>query len=71
MSESTYQKDVLEGGLKIFRLQNDCVAITIVPAAGGKILELIDRRTGRNWLWRNPHIPLVAARRGETLVSQG
>ncbi|MGI9271902.1 MAG: hypothetical protein ACR2QT_09010 [Woeseiaceae bacterium] len=52
------------GGLDVIRLQNDVIELAIVPAAGGKILELIDRRNGRNWLWRNAHIPVSSARRG-------
>jgi len=46
------------------RLQNRHVEVTVVPAAGGKIIELIDRRNGRNWLWSNPHIPIARASRG-------
>lgn len=44
-------------------LQNDRVSMTIVPAAGGKIVELRDRLSGRNWLWRNPHIPVSRPKR--------
>ena len=43
-------------------LQNDRVSLTVVPAVGGKIIELKDRRSGRNWLWKNPHIPLSRPR---------
>ena len=46
-------------------MQNDALAITILPAAGGNIPELIDRRTGRNWFWQNPHIPITDDRQGE------
>lgn len=58
MSESSYSTDLLDDELDIIRLQNSAVELAIVPAAGGKILDLIDRRSGRNWLWRNAHIPV-------------
>ena len=67
---SSYQQDLTDGGLDIVRLQNDCVEVAIVPAAGGKIIELIDRRSGRNWLWQNPHIPLTLTRRGADFDSE-
>jgi galactose mutarotase-like enzyme len=46
-------------------MRNDSLAITILPAAGGNISELRDRRTDRNWLWQNPHIPITNNREGE------
>lgn len=56
-------------------LQNDRVSLTVVPAVGGKIVELKDRLSGRNWLWQNPHIPLrrprPAADYGKELDSGG
>ena len=38
-------------------LQNECLRVVVLPEAGGKISELVDLRTGRNWLWHNPDIP--------------
>jgi len=70
LTVSSYQQDLTDGGLDIIRLQNDRVDVAIVPAAGGKIIELIDRRSGRNWLWRNPHIPLALTRRGADFDSE-
>lgn len=37
-------------------MQNRHLELCILPEVGGKILELVDRRSGRNWLWQNPHI---------------
>ena len=45
-------------------LQNSSVAISLLPAAGGNISAITDRRTGRNWLWQNPHIPITNNRSG-------
>ncbi len=61
---SRYQYELSPGGLDVVRLQNERIDLAIVPQAGGKILDLIDRRSGRNWLWKNPHIPISAAERG-------
>lgn len=41
-----------------YELANDTLRVVIVPELGGKIVSLISRRTGRDWLWRNPHLPL-------------
>jgi len=39
-------------------LANDAMRLEVVPALGGKIASLQCVRTGREWLWRNPHLPL-------------
>lgn len=62
---SRYLHGVSQGGLDTVLLQNDRLSLTVVPSAGGKILVLKNRRTGRDWLWTNPHIPLAKARRGD------
>jgi hypothetical protein len=41
-----------------FLLQNDAMRVTVVPEIGGKIVSLQSRRTGREWLWKNPYLPL-------------
>lgn len=56
---SRYQHERSPGGLDAIRLQNDRLNLAIVPQAGGKIIDLIDRCSGRNWLWKNPHIPVA------------
>ena len=70
-----YQYERSPGGLDAIRLQNDRLELAIVPQAGGKIVDLIDRCSGRNWLWKNPHIPISVATRdsdfGKELDSGG
>jgi Aldose 1-epimerase len=39
-------------------MQNDAMRVAVVPEIGGKIISLRSRRSGREWLWRNPHLPL-------------
>jgi hypothetical protein len=41
-----------------YELVNDVTRAVVVPALGGKIVSLTSRRTGREWLWRNPHLRL-------------
>ena len=53
-----------------FCMANDTLAITILPAAGGKISAITDLRTCRNRLWQNPHIPISDHRRGDNYDRQ-
>jgi len=46
-------------------LQSDFMSVSVLPAAGGNIAAIVDRRSGRNWLWSNPHIPITAPRTGQ------
>ncbi|HXE15339.1 MAG TPA: hypothetical protein VN633_24655 [Bryobacteraceae bacterium] len=41
---------------QILRLRSESLDISILPEVGGKILDLIDRTTGHNFLWHNPRI---------------
>jgi galactose mutarotase-like enzyme len=41
-------------GLRALRLVDDTVHLTVIPAWGGKIVEMVDRRRGREWLFENP-----------------
>jgi len=50
---------VVVEGFSGYRLCNGKVSLTVIPELGGKIVELQDLRSGRNWLQRNPHIPLA------------
>lgn len=44
LSPTTYH------GLDAWLLQSDCLAVTTVPQLGAKIVSLLDRRNGRQWL---------------------
>lgn len=39
-------------------MQNDAMRVTVIPEIGGKIISLQSLRTGREWLWKNPYLPL-------------
>jgi galactose mutarotase-like enzyme len=55
---ATCERVTSQSGLRVMRLENERMSVSILPEAGGKIAELIDRRSGRNWLWQNPHLPM-------------
>jgi hypothetical protein len=46
-------------GMTELRICTDHVALNVIPAAGGKILDLIELGSGFNLLWQNPRIPLA------------
>ena len=58
---SSCEQDLSDDGLQKICMQNRHVRLSILPDAGGKICELVDLRSGRNWLWSNPHIPFRCA----------
>jgi galactose mutarotase-like enzyme len=39
-------------------LTNDAMRVVVIPELGGKIVSLRSCSSGREWLWRNPHLPL-------------
>lgn len=55
------EQDLSVDGLGKISMQNDALRLSILPDAGGKISELTDLASGRNWLWSNPHIPFDRA----------
>lgn len=43
-------------GLPVVRIENEALAVDVVPAMGGKLLHLVDKAADRNVLWRNPRV---------------
>ncbi len=41
-------------GLPALQLDDDAVRLTVIPGWGGKVVEIFDRRRGREWLFENP-----------------
>lgn len=41
-----------------FALSNDAMRVVIVPELGGKIVSIHSLLTGREWLWKNPDLPM-------------
>ncbi|MGB7211327.1 MAG: hypothetical protein WBC97_01760 [Gemmatimonadales bacterium] len=50
-------RQITVSGLPAIALSNDEIEVVCVPGLGGKLTNL-RRRGGREWLWRNPAIPL-------------
>lgn len=40
--------------LAFITLENDAVSITVIPEQGAKIASLVDKSTGREWMWSPP-----------------
>jgi len=51
-------------GLDGIVLENAELGLSVFPAAGGKIMDLIHRPSGRNLLWHNPRVALAATNAG-------
>ena len=54
-------------GLPAISLSNDEIEVVCVPSLGGKLTNL-RRHRGREWLWRNPAIPLAPSEWGASYV---
>ena len=39
-------------------LSNEVMEVAVLPEHGGKILQITNLQTGREWLWSNPHLPV-------------
>ncbi len=55
---ATCQTKISADGFDTICLSNGRMSVSVLPQLGGKIHEIIDMRSGRDWLWKNPHIPL-------------
>ena len=42
--------------LRSITLESSELSLSILPEVGGKILNLVDRNSGKNLLWENPRI---------------
>jgi galactose mutarotase-like enzyme len=56
-------------GFRGLALANDSLEVQVLPELGGKLVSLVSRASGREWLWRNPHLPLRAAGEGDSYVA--
>jgi hypothetical protein len=51
-------------------LENDFVQLRVLPDCGGKLLSLVEKRQGYDWLWKNPQLAVREPRYGESFVEQ-
>jgi galactose mutarotase-like enzyme len=56
---------IQEGGHAAIRISNGALQVDLVPALGAKIVSLFDRRSNREWLWRDPSRPYRVAAYGD------
>ena len=56
---SMVDESLSRDGVRGVRLEGELVALTIFPEAGGKILDLVHRPSGKNLLWQNPRVRLT------------
>jgi galactose mutarotase-like enzyme len=47
-------------------LANDSLRLVVIPDVGGKIVSLQSLASGREWLWKNPYLPLRRPPAGAT-----
>jgi hypothetical protein len=52
-------KSVDTYGYQSFTLENDAVRATVIPALGGRIWELTDRKRHRQWIWHRDDVKLA------------
>ena len=44
-------------GIETIELANDAVQIAVMPGLGAKVISLVHRLTGREWMWKAPRSP--------------
>lgn len=64
LKKSEYQ------GFESYILTNGQIQICIVPEIGGKITSIQDLSTGREWLWRNPHLSTQSIEYGASFIEK-
>jgi hypothetical protein len=52
------QTNVSLDGVPIVRLESDCLRVDVAPGVGGRIISLIDKVSGHEFLWRNRALAL-------------
>jgi len=57
-------------GLRAWTLEDDCMRVAMVPALGGKIVSLLDKRAGRQWLIDSGGRPLQPVAYGASFTAQ-
>jgi galactose mutarotase-like enzyme len=45
-------------GVPMVRLESDHLQVDVAPSVGGRVVSLVDKTSGHEWLWRNRALPL-------------
>jgi Domain of unknown function (DUF5107) len=56
MSPALIQSNASINSLRAIQMENEWLALSILPDVGAKIYDLIWKPTGRNILWHNPRV---------------
>ncbi len=56
--------------MQTLTLKSAELELVFEPEQGGKCRSLRDRRTGREWLWRNPHLPEAPIGYGDSYIQK-
>jgi hypothetical protein len=64
VSRSLVDTEFSRHGVQGIRLEGELVLLTTFPDAGGKILDLVHRPSGKNLLWQNPRVCLARTHAG-------
>ncbi len=54
----------------VIKLKSAALELAFEPEQGGKWRSLRDRRTGREWLWNNPHLPVSPIVYGDSFIEK-
>ena len=49
-------------------MENESIALTLLPELGGKLISLRDLRAGHEWLWRSTRLPLARHTHGASYI---
>lgn len=61
----------IDSGFETVEVNTGKLALTLIPALGGKVSSLRDMRTGREWLWRNPRLSYRRVSHGSSYGQYG
>src|SRR5689334_4011243 len=51
--------DLHRDTIPILRLQSERLSVDVAPSVGGRVVNLVDQRSGHQFLWRNQAMPLA------------
>jgi hypothetical protein len=57
-------KRALQDDVRLSALENEALRVEVAPAIGGRVVSLVHRASGREFLWRNPRLKLAPSAPG-------
>lgn len=55
---STVQEGFSIDGVPVVRMESAYLQVDVAPGVGGRVVNLVEKRTGQQLLWHNPHLKL-------------